>query len=72
MYPARNRPQYWLRQPTGTLKLVDIGQGILKLQVIVKRHHHAAINAVADQRLGQRAGHISQAAGLGKRGCPHW
>ncbi len=61
-----NRPQYWLRQPTGTLKVGNIGQRILELQIAVQGHDDAGVHAVMDQRLGQGTCNIGQTAGFGK------
>ena len=52
----------------GHAEVGDIGQRILEFQVAVQRHNDAGVDAVADQRLGQSARNIGQAAGLGK-GC---
>ena len=54
--------------PQGPAEVGDISQRILEFQVAVQRHNDAGVDAVADQRLGQSARNIGQAAGLGK-GC---
>ena len=44
----------------------DIGQRILEFQIAVQRHNDAGVDAIANQRLGQSARNVGQAAGLGK------